>query len=428
MNETRRPTLALVSLLVLGPACSSDGADGEASGGGGAAGTTSSSPADTTASSTTSSSATTSSSSTGQGGQGQGGGGDGGAGQGGAGAGGREEGTGGRGEGGGTSCEPIAVPRGLWAWSASVVTVDAQRDALLAFAAERGVDRIFVHGGTGGPVITGNLMQTAPEELAAFLDAAAAQCISVELLFGDPSWALRDFHDTPLQLAEQLVTFSEGREGARPVALHLDAEAHGVHGVTSEGTSWDWNNDGTGDTPNHQIEMVGQYLELLAATRDVLAGSDLLLSSDIPFWYDGAGAAFNPQDFLGEVKPASEHVIDLVQRAVLMDYRDSAFGSGSDAATSANGIHDLASSELAYASETGAQVVIGVETLGCETVEGDVVLDGELDDVLTFCDEGAAVMETELAKVVSANDDEPGFAGLAIHHYAAWSDPARMER
>lgn len=78
--------------------------------------------------------------------------------------------------------------------------------------------------------------------------------------------------------------------------------------------------------------MVGQYLELLDATRDALAGSGLLLSADVPLWYDGAEAAFNPQLFLTEEKLASQHVIDLVDRAVLMDYRDSAFGSGSDAA------------------------------------------------------------------------------------------------
>ena len=78
---------------------------------------------------------------------------------------------------------------------------------------------------------------------------------------------------------------------------------------------------------------------------------------DIPFWYDAAdelsGATF-PITFHGVSKPASEHVIDLVDEVAIMDYRTAAYG--------ADGVIAMAEDELAYASKRGKPVLIGLET------------------------------------------------------------------
>lgn len=319
------------------------------------------------------------------------------------------------------------MPKGLWVWTTTPVTDAVARQELLDFAVAHAVTRVFVHAGTGAPVLTRNLMQESPAALMSFLDDAAAVCVEVELLFGDPGWTLADRHERPIGLAAQAVTFAASLPGARPIGLHLDVEAHGIHGISSEGTTWDWSNDGTDGTPNQQIEMVGQYLEMLEAVRDTLAGSGLELSADIPFWYDSQSAAFNPLTFLGDEKLASEHVVDVVDRAVLMDYRDTAFGSGSSAANSANGIYDLAASEVAYATASAGRVVIGVETIGCTTNDdGALVLDGSMPDYLTFCDEGAAATEAQLDLVADAFAGQSGLDGYAVHHWGSYGDPLRM--
>jgi hypothetical protein len=53
-------------------------------------------------------------------------------------------------------------------------------------------------------------------------------------------------------------------------------------------------------------------------------------------------------------KPASEHVIDLVDEVAIMDYRTAAYG--------ADGVIAMAQDELAYASKQGKAVFVGLET------------------------------------------------------------------
>lgn len=445
---SRSPCVALCLLASIAGACGEVGSpsgapSGAAAGGGGQASSASDAAA---GGGLPASSATSSTSDGGDGGQGTGGdvgggstsatvtgvGGEGG-GEGGRGGDGGLGGAGGAGSGGfggaggGGQCpEPSATDTGLWVWNADVVTDLDAREALLSFAETHAIDRLFLHSATGPNLLVQNLMQESPDALASFLDAAAARCVEVELLFGEPTWALTDGHTDPIALAAQVVAFAATLPGARPVGIHLDVEAHGVHGAISEGTSWDWSNDGTNGTPNQQIEMVDQYLDLLDAVRDTLTGSPLQLSVDIPFWYDGIDAAFNPLVHGGVERLAAEHVIEGVDRTVLMDYRDSAFGAGDSAATSANGIYDLGAVEVAYASAQGRSVVLGVETIGCTTVGSDVVLDGSIPGSLSFCDEGVAVMTGELELVAEALAEEEGLAGFAVHHWGSYGDPARM--
>jgi len=78
---------------------------------------------------------------------------------------------------------------------------------------------------------------------------------------------------------------------------------------------------------------------------------------DIPFWYDATDELTGkpmPIAFRGVSKPASEHVIDLVDEVAIMDYRTAAYG--------ADGVIAMAQDELAYASKQGKTVFVGLET------------------------------------------------------------------
>ena len=72
---------------------------------------------------------------------------------------------------------------------------------------------------------------------------------------------------------------------------------------------------------------------------------------------------------------------------------------------------DVAKTELSMAASRKIRVVLGAET--GETGEGSLV---------TYFEEGADRMESELAKVVKAlvAANVPGGVGIAIHHLGSW--------
>lgn len=325
--------------------------------------------------------------------------------------------------GGETSpCPPSTeIDKAMWVWDGGSVTDATARAKLFAFAGAHHVTRIYLQTGAGSSVLTSNLLATKPSELASFLDEAATQCIGVDLLFGKASWTVADQHSIPISLAQQAVAFAAGLTGQKPKGVHFDIEPHGVSGVTSGGTTYSWS------TTSQKPALMAQFLDLADSLAATLAGSGLELSMDVAFWLDGASQSFNPLTYKGVAKPASEHVIDIIDRAVIMDYRDSAFGTGTTAATSSDGMFDLAATEVAYARSKGKPITLGVEVTGCQTVGGSIVLTGSVPDKVTFCDEGRAVMEAELAKVAAAYAATGATPAYAVEDYAAYSDPTVLK-
>lgn len=268
-----------------------------------------------------------------------------------------------------TQQPPTPTPSGkndLWVWN-DVVTVSTARAEFFAFARARAVRTIYLE--------SQSLIQYNQSALASFINEAASYNMSVELLFGRSSWALAANHAVPTALAQMAVNFSRNLTGARPVGLHFDVEPYLL-------AEWDSDQNGTAN----------QYLDLFESLASVTAGSGLKLTADIPFWFDGR---FITRD--GASRVLSEAIIDIVDRVVLMDYRDTA-----------SQIISYASSELNYARLVGKEVGIGVETK-C----GDLAY-------ITFCEEGAAAMDQVLADVLSVVGSNSAFAGFAIHHYGSY--------
>lgn len=260
--------------------------------------------------------------------------------------------------------------RGLWVWN-DVIAGNA-RQALFAFTAQERLNSVYVESegylrGDAGP-------------LGAFTADANSHGLTVEWLLGYAPWALTPHHADLLGLIERAVTQTLALPpNSRPTAIHLDVEPH---------TLPEWQTDPQGTAQ--------QYLALLDAVGSRLAasGTGLALVVDIPFWYDGQSVVYG-----GQTRPLSEHVLNRVDVATLMDYRDHAWGG--------NGLVALASSEIAFAGSSGKRVRIGVETNA----------PGGQPAYITFYEEGRRVMLGELAATRNAYAGAAGFGGVAVHDY-----------
>ena len=164
------------------------------------------------------------------------------------------------------------------------------------------------------------------------------------------------------------------------MGLHFDVEPHGL-------ADWDTN----------QAKYAGEYLDLLEQMAAKLQGSELALTVDVAFWYDGVAIERD-----GVQRPLSELVQDRVDRIVVMDYRDHA--------EPPDGILDNAAAEVAYAGTAGGRVRVAVEAT-C----------GLAPEKVTFCEEGAIAMSLALELTKMSYAGSPGWDGVAVHDFAAWS-------
>ncbi len=260
---------------------------------------------------------------------------------------------------------PERPPLGLWVWNDDLV---ATRDAILDLAAGAGVTEIYLHA---------NLFYAGdvPEDvLAAWIDAASARCIGVELLFGNARWLRPAERAEATARAAWTVAFAAAHPSARPTGVHFDLEPQQL-------AAW--------DDPAMRPALLSELVDTLAAMRPVAEAAGLRLSADVGFFLDGY-----PVDRGGTTRPASEWVTDAVSRLVIMDYRDSAESMGY------GGMISLARTEIDYATRVGVPVVLGAET------------DPVSPEYVTFAEEGRAAMFAELARVRAA------FAGTALEGLA----------
>lgn len=260
------------------------------------------------------------------------------------------------------------VLKGIWVWNDIVATDILKRNEFFNFAESHGVVNIYLES---EGLINNN--QTA---LANFIDEAAKYCMNVELLYGNAGWALTANHEQAIALAQKSVTFSAGLSGHKPTSVHFDIEPYLL-------TAWTIDQNGTAN----------QYIDLLEKLITITRGTGLSLVVDNPFWFDGITISRN-----GQAIVLSNKVIGIVDKDVLMDYRDTA-----------NLIIDFASNELNYAKTVDKAVIIGVETQ-C----------GLSPTYLTFCEEGATQMESILTNVKNAFSNNTAFKNFAVHYYDSY--------
>lgn len=271
------------------------------------------------------------------------------------------------------------MDRAIWIWGeATELLNDAQvRGNTLDFLERQGIGTLYLWS-------PGNSIVSAPGAYRTLISEVHARGGQVYSLQGDPAFVLPKNQAKAVAQFQAVLDYNvASRPEERFDGVNLDVEPHGL-------ADWSTNSE----------QRVKQYLDLSKAYMQAkaAAGADLAVGPAIPFWYD----TFATVDWNGSIKPVSEHVQDLYDYVTLMDYRDYALGSG--------GIVALAASEIDYARSLNKRVVIGVET-GAVSPEK-----------VTFYEEGAGVLEEQLALVADAYADHVGFGGFAIHSLTSYRE------
>jgi hypothetical protein len=193
---------------------------------------------------------------------------------------------------------------------------------------------------------------------------------------------MSESHGEALDEADAVVAFNAAVEASeRFDGLHHDIEPHVLRHFWTVGDA-------------ERLSIMTQYVTLVDKVMSRLEGRGVKYGVDIAFWYDGFVVDH------GKRLNVAEHLIDRgVDLVTLMSYRNTAAA-----------IIGLGKDELRYATSIGRRsIVLGVETMDYPPAH------------VTFANTSWRYMEGELDQVTFRLGAEPGFLGMAIHHY----DPFR---
>ncbi len=240
--------------------------------------------------------------------------------------------------------EAVDPDMAMWVWNTIDLLADAEKaDSLVAFLNRQGFNRVFLQ------LPGDSTRKTLPGEIAidvgslrALVSRFARGGIEVEALDGYAGYARAAYHPGVLATVENVIAYNGAVDADEQFSgVRFDIEPYlldGFHG-------------------HEQQAILLEFFDLLAAIADRCRAEELRFAVDIPFWYD-ARSKFSGRsvdvEYRGATKPASHHIIDLVDEVAIMDYRTVAWG--------ADGTIRHGSGEIAYAAEAGKSVLIGLET------------------------------------------------------------------
>lgn len=286
-----------------------------------------------------------------------------------------------------------AEMRGMWIYKTDTIAPSTEAsDQLFDFCEKRNITDLFwqVHFSKlpeGGRVLE-NMDVTR-----AFIKRAHARSLRFHALFGDPSHTLKAKHAVVFASADGIIAFNRaGPADARFDGIHLDIEPHGLP---------QWKKSDLAQ----KCDLLSQFVEVnhQAATRVHAADPRLIYGADIVFWLDktnAEGKAVYPVTFHDVTKDAAKHLLDVVDHAAIMSYRDTAEGQ--------NGIVALVAKTIAYADTSKAKVFVGVKM-------ADIGPKME-----SFYGRTEAQMMVTLLPVEETYRAHPGYAGIAFFMYEAF--------
>ncbi|MDZ5710857.1 amidase [Jeotgalibacillus haloalkalitolerans] len=257
------------------------------------------------------------------------------------------------------------IEKATWLWNPWSL-IDGTTETL-DFLSEKQVTKVYVQIDR----------DVSADVYRSFIKGATARGIDVYALDGAPDWAAPKGY---LQLRQLLGWVEQYQQASANESdfkgIHLDVEPYLYSG---------WN--------SKRVTVVKAYQSLIKEASVKAVQLNIRMEADVPFWFD-------------EIKFKNTYgsglLSDWVQQhtdgITIMAYRDSAAA-----------ITPIVLHELAVGDQLGKPVVIGVET--GQTSEGEY---------LTFIQEGEAVMNSELEKVVQQVKSFQSFNGFAIHHTESW--------
>jgi hypothetical protein len=238
---------------------------------------------------------------------------------------------------------------------------DGPVDGVIDFATSHGVSDLYLSAPPGF---------SSDARYGPFIDDAQTRGLRVWAVAGDASWAKN--RSAWVDWTNEVVGFGEFDGIVADVEPYLLA---------------DWSNS------RKRSRLISSYLKNLKAATAAAGSTEMLVA--VPFWWD-------IDEYRTKGKTLVEQTLATTDGVVVMAYRDHADG--------VDGIVDLAGFEVARGSQMSKRVVVGVET-GAVSV-----------DKVTFFEEGSDVLHAELGKVEAAFSGASGYGGVAIHHYASYSN------
>lgn len=264
-----------------------------------------------------------------------------------------------------TAANSESITNATWLWNTKLI--ETSSDELISFMADQGIDTIFLQ-------ISSRVSKTSYTE---FIRSANEHQISVYALNGAPDWAL----ESSLPKLNSFITWINNYQNS----VNADEKFAGIQVDIEPYLLPDWSTNWT--------SLVTQWQNNVTYLASEAKKINLPLNAALPFWLDKYKTP-------GQNITLSYWMISNLDSVSLMTYRDKA-------AT----IFDLAKAELAEAELLNKKVYISVETK--RSNEGNHV---------TFYEEGASYLNTELLSVRSKASLYSSFAGIAVHDLIGWME------
>ncbi|MCD6460321.1 hypothetical protein J7L67_06600 [bacterium] len=264
-------------------------------------------------------------------------------------------------------------PRTMWVWKIDPVVNLRARNDLFELCLRTAIRTCYVYFGDfnqdDDPQYT--------KQLEEFLKAAHKLGIKIEILTGNPTWALKENHHFAYNWLKAFLDYNK----KRPPELRVD------------GCSFDVEPYLTGEWETRKDEVKVEYIDLLKSLRELIdsyGDMDFEIGGAIPIFYSQEG------DF-------EEQLLTYLDYSALMAYHDSP-----------RKVIDCSRDHIALAGRIGKKIYLGAETQ-------DLVSMKQGRRSLTFYEEGWEEMEQVLTTVETEFDNDPGYGGLAIHCYYSYA-------
>lgn len=234
--------------------------------------------------------------------------------------------------------------RATWVWNTPDLIADAnERIALSNFLSERKINNLFLQ--LPAVFYKSDFKQKFQDSLAGLRNLIAVlkeENITVFALDGGRDYGQPKNHASVLSTLSNVIEYNRRvPQNERFSGVHYDVEPHALPGFGSV----------------RRPEFFTNLLALYAKMAELLKNNDLELGVDIPFWYDSPDELTevnNTAVFNKVRKNVSQHILDLVDYAVVMDYRTKAEGP--------DGIVLNVTDELEYATSLSKSIFVAVET------------------------------------------------------------------
>ncbi|SDF80948.1 hypothetical protein SAMN04488542_117104 [Fontibacillus panacisegetis] len=265
--------------------------------------------------------------------------------------------------------------KALWVWDFYEAASDSnQITQLLKFSTDQDINLLFIG--------TRKTLSDQPATYEELITRAHEKGIRVFALVGRANWALERYHRDALEELRQVLSFNESYPSSKFDGIQYDIEPHTLPEFKTKRGSVSY-----------------QYIQVLKKIANKIASSDdhLEFNAAIPFWFATGENAFIVNTG-GMKKPLSYFVLDIVDTATIMAYRDTAE-------------KQIRSSlaEINYAAKKGKKIYIGAET---SPPNGN-----SIPSEITYYNKGLNYMNKQLKTVENYFSNHDGFSGIAIHSY-----------